>query len=570
MTKPSEFDALFKLHVAGDLQAAMTGYQELLSRQPNHLDAQVALANVFFQVRRWDESCVHFERALRISPTHLLTLHNYAMCLEKLGRDEEALDYFLRAIKAEPNYESSYRHRLTLLAKLGRKKQWREELKHAVSQFPKSYELCYQLIVCLRDEQQYALGFEVLERALSRKVGSANLNPDQQLAQQKFLGNSLFALGEFAKAINVFDDLLIRDPSLIGVGNNRANALQYLERYDEAMAQYDALLQRQPNDAMVALNKGMLCLLLGRFEEGWRHYAARWRQGSHFPSPYPSISQYPMWDGHTDLRDKCLLLYPEQGYGDTLQFCRFARVLARSCNQLLLIVNPPLLQLIKYSVQQWPDCCNIKVFTDGEAMPPFDFQVSLMNVPHVLHTELATIPNFGDYLFSQDSHVKAWEKRLSTRTKPRVGLAWAGSEKHSNDHKRSLNLESFMQVIMQTLQCDVEWYSLQKELREGEQEQIAQTQLKHYGEHINDFCDTAALVEHMDLIITVDTAVAHLAAGLGKPTWVLLPLVPDFRWLLQREDSPWYPSIKLIRQTKANDWSSVAQRTAQAMNAYFM
>lgn len=244
-------------------------------------------------------------------------------------------------------------------------------------------------------------------------------------------------------------------------------------------------------------------------------------------------------------------MYAEQGLGDTIQFCRYAPLVRELGAKVILEVQRPLVKLLK----------NLEgvneIIAEGDALPAFDYQCPLLSLPLAFKTELQNIPSVSQHIDSDSYEVAKWQAKLGEKAKPRVGLVWSGSTIHKNDHNRSLTLSK----LLSYLNPNVEYVCLQKELRDIDKELLAQhIEIKYFGDGLEDFTDTAALCKLMDVVISVDTSVAHLAGTLGKPTWVLLPFIPDWRWLLDKDDNPWYPSAILYRQEKMGNWNSVLEK----------
>lgn len=588
-----DFNSILQQHQAGQLQEALSAYLALLESSPNHVDALVSLATLYLQLGKLDESAQYFEKALALQPSKLLALHNYGLCLKQLKLFDRALAQFDLAISVNPQYELAYKNKFALLASMGRHEERILGLRQALFHLPGSLELTLLLVASLRALKQHDEALTYIENLLRIKPDSeiaynlrGNILLDLDRAQEAVfsyqqaiqlqhnyakahgnLGIAYLSLAKYNDALTSFDRALELDPNLVGMPNNRANALQNLHRFDEAIAAYDEILIPAPHDFVAAANKGMLCLLLGRFAEGWPLYEARWHNTA--MSIHKELSAYPVWDGTESLNGKTIILHPEQGYGDTIQFSRYARVLAKSAEKVYLVVNQPLFRLMQTSVLQWPECEQIEVISAGDQVPAFHYQLPLLSAPCVLKTDLNNIPNFGTYLYCDDESRAKWSQILGPRLRPRIGIVWSGSDKHSNDKNRSLSLAELASVLSAELACDVEFHSLQKEIKSADLSTMAMLSMSDHAENLQNFSDTSALIMHMDLVVSVDTSVAHLAAGLGMPTWVLLPHVPDFRWLLERSDSPWYDSVRLFRQTQARDWSPVLQEVVRACNAQF-
>ncbi len=593
MSTALDFKSIFQQHQAGHLQEALAGYLEFVEQEPLHVEARVALANVYLQLGELTHSARHFELALALDPRNLLALHNYAICLKKQKRYEQSLKNFDQAIAVDPQYELAYKNKVSLLGSLGRTADRLAGLQQAVKALPHAEGLTLLLVADLRDSKQLDLALRHVDQLLGLrpKLASAHnargnllldlgredesieayqrslaLRPDSPRTHGN-LALAYFALADYEKALESFDRALALDPDFPGIRSNRASALQNLHRFDEALCTYDEILANNPNDYITAANKGMLCLLLGRFKEGWPLYEARWKVAE--LSTHQEVLAFPLWDGQDSLQGKTIILHHEQGFGDTIQFCRYARLLAQQAEKVFLAVHPSMLPLIMTSVGRWPGNQRIEVVSAGATIPAFHYQLPLLSAPWVLGTDLDSIPNDGPYLHADDESLVRWRERLGESRVPRIGIVWSGSDKHRNDQNRSLLLNDVVKAFQSGLRCQVEFHSLQKEVKGIDAEHLGSLPVHDHAPHLLSFSDTAALIAHMDLVVSVDTSVAHLSAALGKPTWVLLAHVPDFRWMLDRDDSPWYRSVRLFRQPRPRDWQSVLGQVTAACNARF-
>src|SRR5712671_1431705 len=289
----------------------------------------------------------------------------------------------------------------------------------------------------------------------------------------------------------------------------------------------------------------MALLLKGNIEQGFELYEWRWKTEKS-KKDHRNFMQ-PLWLGQEALQDKTILLYSEQGLGDTIQFCRYARLVADRGANVVLEVPKPLLGLLQGLAGV------SEVVEMGLPLPAFDFHCPFPSLPLAYKTTLDTIPNPVAYLQSRRDKFEFWAKKLGEKTTTRVGLVWSGSTSNKHYHDRSLDLE----LLLPHLHGKYDYICLQKELREVDRVPLRSSSIRFFGDELNDFTDTAALCDLMDVVISIDTSVAHLSGALGKATWVLLPYVADWRWLLDRDDSPWYPSVRLYRQNSENNWNSV-------------
>ena len=300
----------------------------------------------------------------------------------------------------------------------------------------------------------------------------------------------------------------------------------------------------------------------GDFENGLQLYESRWAAEKVCEIAGKRFFDRPAWLGAESLQDKTILLYGEQGLGDFIQFCRYVKLVADLGANVILEV-PQLLTVLMKGLDGVS-----QLVVKGKELPFFDYQCPLLSLPLAFKTNLDNIPNPSGYinLDSYPNKTTEWKVRLGSKLKPRVGLVWSGNPHHKNDHNRSILLRD----ILPFLPNQLEYVSLQKEVREVDKLTLdSNPHILNFSSHLNDFVDTAALIENLDLVISVDTSVAHLSGALGRKTWTLLPNVPDWRWLLDRGDSPWYPSMKLYRQTCIGDWNSVLDRVKSDLSGNF-
>jgi hypothetical protein len=293
----------------------------------------------------------------------------------------------------------------------------------------------------------------------------------------------------------------------------------------------------------------------GDFERGWPEYEWRWREeqvGTH-----KRAFAQPLWLGEEPIAGKVILLHAEQGLGDTLHFVRYAKRVKALGARVIVEAQAPLQSALEgmEGIDQ--------VVAYGAPLPPFDLHCPLLSLPLAFRTDLSSIPADVPYIRPNDALVTRWQERLGTQTRLRVGIAWSGNPNHLNDHNRSIPLEE----LLPRLSDSFEWVSIQKFIRADEQALLAESNVRHFGDEIKDFADTAALLQCLDVVVSVDTSVAHLAGAVGRPIWIMVPYLPDWRWLLERDDNPWYPTARLFRQTHAGEWSDVFDRIEAALHA---
>jgi Tfp pilus assembly protein PilF len=379
------------------------------------------------------------------------------------------------------------------------------------------------------------------------------LRPDFAAAHNN-RGITLRWLNRAEESIEAADMALRCDPSDTRAYTTRGHALRALGRVNEALENYDRAVAAFPSNGVLHFNRAACLLLLGDFERGLTEYEWRWQRPQ--AKQHERILRLPLWLGDASIAGKTILLHAEQGIGDTIQFCRYASLVAELGAKVLIGVPPPLRDLM----------ATIRgvagIVSQVDVIPGFDLQCPLLSLPLAFRTRLDTIPAEVPYLFAPQAWRDKWRARLGSRRHFRVGIAWAGNPAHRNDHNRSLTLEQIVGLVPP----NVEFYCLQRDMRPRDIPALAMyPHVRYLGADLADFSDTAAVIAEMDLVISVDTSVLHLAGAMGAPAWGLLPSVCDWRWLLDRPDSPWYPSIRLFRQDTHGDWSSVLALVGQEL-----
>ena len=363
-------------------------------------------------------------------------------------------------------------------------------------------------------------------------------------------GNTLLELSRHADAADSFYRVLEINPALHDARVALASCLQALGQVDLALAACDMVLKAAPDHAEAHWNRSLLLLLKGDYDEGWREYEWRW-QKRNFTSPRRNFPQ-PRWQGEP-AAGKTILIHAEQGFGDVLQFCRFVALVADRGMRVIFECHPPLVHLM-HSLAGVE-----KIVPMGEPLTEFDLHLPLMSLPLIFDTTLDSVPAVVPYLAPPADRLKTWQGRVPGDRRLKIGLCWAG--KGYPDPLRSCPPHALAPLVAIP---GIAWYSLQV----GWQE-VFPFPMNDLTGHVGDFADSAALIAQLDLVITIDTAVAHLAGALGRPTWVMLPHAPDWRWLLKREDTPWYPTMRLFRQNGPDTWQNVVQRIARTLATEF-
>jgi tetratricopeptide (TPR) repeat protein len=542
------------LHRQGHLARAELLYEEILEATPEQSDALHLLGVIASQTKNQTRAVELISKAIQIDPGNAVAYSNRGIALQKLERWDAALLDYDHAIAIRPDLSLAYCNRGNVLKEL---KQWKAALAsydRAIEINPGFAEAHSNRGAALQMLNRCPAALASLDRALEIKPDY----PDAHCNR----GNVLKELGQWDAAMSSYDRAIALQADHADAYANRGLLLQQLNRLDEALESFDRALALKPDDARAHVNRSMARLLTGDFENGWADFEWRHRLPDSLFVREKRDYAAPRWTGAESLRGKSVLLYGEQGLGDTLQFCRYAHSLAALGAVVILEVPAPLKNLLA-SV---PGVAH--VLATGDALPAFDFHSSLMSLPWALRTTLHSIPARVPYLANDPDKLQYWREKLGAAARRRVGLVWSGGFRPEQPELWSVhNRRNIPLAKMASLKHpDIEFLSLQKgQPAEAELDAlIAQrwdgppiTKLSHL---LHDFSDTAALIEQLDLLITVDTSTAHLAGALGKPVWILNRHDTCWRWLRDRGDSPWYPTAKLYRQERPGDWDGVVAR----------
>ena len=534
------------LHELGRYDEALASYDKALSLMPGYAEALYNRGITLQKIERYPEALDSYDRALAIRPDYPEALGNRGLVLQELMRYDEALDSYDRALSARPDFANALFNRGVVLQKAGRPDEAIASYDKVLSIDPGHAVALSNRGLALRELGRCAEALASCDRALSAKPEFAEAWSNRGLVLQS-LGRHEEALASCDKALEIM-------PGFAVASSNRGMALQELGRYDEALGSYDRALALEPGLPDAHWNRALCLLVTGDFRRGWPEFEWRW-ETSAFKAQQRGFRQ-PLWRGRESLAGKTILLHAEQGLGDTLQLCRYAPMVAAMGATVLLEVQAPLKPLI--AGFKYVD----SLVARGEALPEFDLHCPLLSLPLAFGTTLESIPAEIPYLRADPDLVSEWRKRLGRKRGPRIGLAWSATSDTAYGLRRSMVLTEFANLIPKGAQC----VSLQKDLTGAEREVIgARKDIVHFG---MGFPDTAALVELMDVVVSVDTSIAHLAGAMGKKVWVLLPFAGDWRWLVAREDSPWYPSARLFRQAALGNWAGVVRQVGAELNKF--
>lgn len=507
------------------------------------------LGTVLLQQKRGADALKAFEKAVALDPDNAERWQSLGLALVELRRDQDAILAFQHAVKLAPDLWSAAEKAAMLLQRAAR-------FEEALVYFNRCDALKPDHIPTLASRADTLLSLGRYADALSGFQRVRLLDPTNADACNR-LGHCLSALSRYDEAVAAYDRAVtLGDRYAV---KNRAIALEQLARFDQAAAGYRQAVAADASDAGAAWNLALLQLLTGDFAAGWAgREAARWKIPA-LVEGYPQLSG-PLWQGSEPIDGKTVLLCPDEGLGDIIQFARYIPMLAAGGARVILIAQDELCPLL--SGLPGLALCVPKSAT---SVPPYDVHCPLTSLPMVFGTRLDTIPAERCYLLSPaPDRVEMWDQRLGAHDRRRVGLVWSGNPRHNRDRARSMPFAMMAHV----LDADALFVSLQKDPRAEDRPALeGRTDVVDLTAQLTDFVETAALVSCLDLVISVDTSVAHLAAALGRPTWLLLPYVPDYRWLLDRDDSPWYPTMRLFRQDARRDYAPVMERVCAELKA---
>jgi predicted O-linked N-acetylglucosamine transferase (SPINDLY family)/ADP-heptose:LPS heptosyltransferase len=525
---------------AGRLDDARATCRAMLALDAGHADALQLLGVVALRAGDTVSAIAQIERAAAIAPTRADIRHNLGFALRAAGRPADAAAAFRDAIARDPDFAEAH-YQLGNLARDARRFAEAEASYRRVLELRSDHhQAMNNLGVALGERQQ-------LDEAAGRFERAIALKPDYAEAHAN-LGHALRATGrpEAAEAAGLRAIALA--PGFAAAHLNLGLARQDMGRFDEALADFRRAHELDPRDAKSTASEGMLHLLRGQFAAGWGKYEARWHLGDLPPRDFAQ----PQWRGEP-LEGRTILLHAEQGFGDTIQFLRYAPLLAARGGKVIVEVQRPLLPLA-VRIQ------GVTALARGEALPALDLHCPLLSLPLAFGTSLDSIPDPTPYLSPPPDRLAHWRERIGAQAGLKVGVAWAGNPVHRNDRNRSIPLERLAPLLEL---AGRRWFSLQAGPRAAEAAAIGG--LVDLAPALTDFGETAAAIAALDLVIAADTAVAHLAGALGKPVWLMLPLAPDWRWLLGRADSPWYKTMRLFRQTRPGDWDGVVAAVRDAL-----
>ena len=521
---------LFKFHLGNALMAAkrlpeaIKAFQEAIQQQPGLAEAHHNLANALRSSDDWVGAIGFYKSALQCKPSYLEAYNNLALTLSHEKRYDEAITEIKKAITLEPRYGDGW---LTLC-----------NIAEQVKDYPLALKAGEHNIELLPDNHRAWFGYGVALNRLDR-------NEEAVIAYKR-------ALELKPERVDIWDNLSQTYQSLNQLDKAEATFRKTIEVAGQTLLNEEGRLVSEEEYGNRHWHLALVELLRGKYKPGFARYRSRFKNIASMERPK---FLNPLWKGE-DLKNKTILICDEQGFGDTLMLCRYLPLLKSRGARIIFSVHLVLEPLFK----SWPVVDQIIVH--GEKIPGYDYYASVFDLPHLLGTEVHTIPADIPYLplFAADDETQLPKKRI-----PQIGVVWGGSPIHLNDMRRSIPLKLFAELFAVE---GLEFFSLNRDKKPGDDELLPYYPVTDLAPRLKSFADGARLIGQLDLVITVDTATAHLAGGMGKPVWTLLPFAPDWRWMTDREDTPWYPTMKLFRQQKISDWEGVIARVKKALSQF--
>ncbi|MES2585368.1 MAG: tetratricopeptide repeat protein [Pseudomonadota bacterium] len=550
-------NVLFEL---GQFEKALLSYDQAIALNPTYAEAWSNKGNALYELGRYKEALVQHDRAIALNSTYVEAWSNKGNALYELELYEEALGHHDKALALNPSYAEAWSNKGLVLNAL---KDFPNALAHhdkALSLSPQSAKVWINKGLSHSAQEQHQEALALYDQALK-------LNPSLAEAWTN-KGNAIYALGRYEESIEHHQKAIQLKPDYSQAWYNLGISYTALKRHQESIASYDQAIRLKSDYAMAYWNKSLVELTIGDFHHGWQNFEARaFIKNNPLKSTYNSI---PRLQNLLDLKGKKILVWSEQGLGDSIQFCRYVPELARLGAELTFLTSATLMTLMESldgDIQIVDKCNNLS---------DFDFQAPLMSLPLIFNTELTTIPSASAYLSPDLTRQSMWAKKLPSTRSLKVGLVWNGGFRPDQPEMWAINERRNMPLeIIARLQHlkNIEFYSLQKgDPAESELDRSKSTiwptnNLLNFVPDLKDFSDTAALISNLDLVISVDTSTAHLAAALGKPTWILNRYDTCWRWLEDRVDSPWYSSVTLYRQKTSGDWGGVLDLVEKDLEA---
>ena len=530
------FQDSIQFHQSGDLSNAQKGFEYLISKYPESTDLCNSLGTLNLQMGEDKKGCSFLEKSLQINPDQPMISFNLGNSYAKQKNFSKALEFFKITILKAPDYIDAYIKKGELLSSLKMHEEAMDCFKIAHKISPENLKILNGIGVNLLDLGQAKDALEYFKQCIKINKTIAVFYNNIGLAEYK--------MNNFQESVKNFDQCINKSPSTGYFYSNRGLSFQALKEFNLALNDFNKCILLSPEYPESYFNKSLLNLYQGNYVDGWKFYEYRWQSfAKKWARSYPKN----LWLGNEAIKNKIIFIYPEQGHGDFIQCYRYIALLKDlHPKKIILEVTEAFYNLISIQDNE------IEVIGPDMQTPLFDLYCPIMSLPLALKTEISTIPKKYPYLLADLEKTREWEGKLKNSVQLRIGVCWFGNHLHKNNHNRSMLFNNLSELISLPL----EYHSLQKGMTHEEQKIIKKSGVIDHQDSLKDFSDTASLIKMMDVIISVDTVIAHLAGALGKKTFLLLPDKSSFLWMGERKDSPWYPTIKIFRQKTLGNWES--------------
>ena len=533
-----------------DFLVAVQKLLNYLKKSPLNWQVHFLAGNIFQNLKNFDLSIHHLTRATNLNKELFQGFNNCGVAYLAIKNKEKACEMFMKALQINPYFKDALLNLAIHYYGLGELSNAFNACKRILEFDKQDSQVLFLYGNILRDLKRYEEALQNYDMALIFDTKNPSLFSNR--------GNILRTIGLYEMAIDSYDQAIFLDPNFSESHCNKGSTLRFLNYLEEAIPCFDRALKIDPRSVSALVDKGMTLMTLGKLEEGLPLYEYRWENESF--KALKKDRNAPLWDGKTSLQSKRILIHAEQGFGDTIQFCRYAFNIISIGGTPILEVPPTLVSLLETLS---PRC---QVFPTGSITPKYDFHCPIMSLPLCFKTNLSNIPCPEPYLSADPKKVKLWKEKLEyTKKQKKIGIIWSGNPDHLNDANRSIELKQFLDFLPENLT----YYSLQKDVQKQDRKILSTAKnIRHFSDSLNDFSDTAAYASNLDLIITVDTGLAHLCGALGIKTWIVLPLNADWRWFRCRDDTPWYQSVSLFRQIVFGKWEDPFQNLREQLHEF--
>ena len=507
---------------SGNTMQALELYKKAIALEPGMAKAHVMCGHIYCGIKQYKLAETYLKKAIELAPEIADSYYLLGTIEASENNTEDAIHLFEKSLELDPNQPFAYRDLCLALFSVRKLQNAEEVARKGIALFPDFPDLYMHL------------------------------------------GNTVAYLQRPEEALLCFD----KSSSLAGESPelcyNQAAVHLSMNHFDEALRLLERAQTLKPDYISARFDEAIIRLLRGEFDIGWKKFECRWQLDRLGLGKIKTFSQ--KWGGLESLSGKTIMLASEQGYGDAIQFIRYVKLVSDAgAKGIIIVILTPLVELLQ-QLKSIPGVTH--VINEWDVVPPHDYYCPLMSLPLAFGTTVKNIPADIPYLKSDAALVDNWDKKLGARQRPkRIGITWSGNPKHTNDHNRSLTLKQLKTIF----ESNAEFVVLQKDINEESNHFIndLENAIFHRPE-IKSFSDTAALIDLVDLVISVDTSILHLAAAMGKPTWVMLPFCPDWRWMIDTDRSPWYPTVKLFRQKAQGDWNSVVTPITEELELFIV